>query len=244
MLTLLKRSIRASQFGLWRQPRAMPFGVELSGNPLDGTYQMIARGAYGDFVYSSLLEAAPECVFLDIGANIGFFSVALANHFEGGVVAFEPSISSFSYLQQNLSHNDLHSVRAVCAGIWNTDEPSAILHTRRFHSGAASIARDLGGSSSRISLCGPTLLSSLVPADAPVAIKIDVEGAELQVIQGLKLAGLLDRANRVVVEMSRGTNDASNLDEIRLLLSEAGLDLASRHGTPNFGDELFIRRTG
>lgn len=241
MKTFAARVVRATQFGLWSQPKKVPVGPELYGNPLDGTFQMIARGAYGDYVHDSLKQAPKDCVFLDIGANIGLFSVAMADHFDQRVFSFEPNPVTFGYLQQNLAHAGLDNVFAVCAGVVAEDAKSLKLNTRKFHSGAASVARSFGWRSVRISLVGPRLMAAIVEGDRPIAVKLDVEGAELEVVKCLDKSGLLGRCERIVVEMSSGTNNAADLDEIRTRLTANGLKLESRHGSDHFGDELFVR---
>ncbi|MEM7519724.1 MAG: FkbM family methyltransferase [Pseudomonadota bacterium] len=241
MSNILARCLRATQLGLWRQPKQMPLGPELYGNSLDGTYQMIARGAYGDFVYRSLLEAPASCALLDIGANIGLFSIALAPHFGQRVFSFEPNPETFQYLQRNLEHAKLEDVTAICGGVVNSDRKSLTLNTRKFHSGAASMAHSFGWRSVRISLIGPSLMTAIVATDDPLAIKVDVEGAEFEVVSCLDACGILPRCERLVIEMSAGTNDAAQLDEIRHIVTRNGLTLEARHGTDHFGDELFVR---
>lgn len=211
------------------------------GNPIDGTYQMIARGSYGDFVMKSLQEAPSEAHFLDFGANIGLFSIALASHFSQRVTAFEPNTESFRYLQKNLEHHNLPDVQAICAGLHEFDRPSATIQLRRFHSGAASIVNQFGWRKARISMFGPMMIESTIPVDRPLVGKIDVEGAELSVVKCLDKAGILNRFERIVIEMSLGTNDQESLREIRKALQGAGLFLQERNGSDHFGDELFVR---
>lgn len=241
MRKFVSRLVRSVQFGAWHQPVAAPFGTRLYGHPLDGTFQMILRNAYGDFTYSSLREASADCAFLDIGANIGFYSVALGGHFTGARFALEPNPFTFSYLQRNLKLAGLADVNAVCAGLSEGNAMSATLNTRPFHSGAASLRTDFGHRRQRISLLPPPMLQAMLPPHQRIVCKIDVEGAELGVVRGLHAAGVLQRCDRLVIEMSDGTNDAGSLGTIRSILVSAGLSLRSRSGSSHFGDELFTR---
>ncbi len=235
------RIFRSLQLGLWRQPAAGPFDTRLYGDALDGTFQMIVRNAYGDFTFDSLREADKDCAFLDIGANIGLFSVALGSHFSGPKFAFEPNPQTFAYLQKNLHEAGLTEVHAICAGVTSDDNPSAILNLRRFHSGAASMIAEFGHKRRRISLMGPDKVAALVGGDRPIACKIDVEGAELGVVTCLASSGVLSNCERLVIEMSLGTNSQSDLERIRSVLNDAGLTLRDRAGSDHFGDELFCR---
>lgn len=58
----------------------------------------------------------PDSTFLDIGANIGFYSLSIghffkSNNYSGKVLSFEPFIGNFERLNENISTNKL---RAIC----------------------------------------------------------------------------------------------------------------------------------
>jgi tRNA/tmRNA/rRNA uracil-C5-methylase (TrmA/RlmC/RlmD family) len=58
---------------------------------------------------------APGDIFIDVGANIGYYSLLaskLVGH-SGSVVAIEPSPKIFSALQHNLALNHIENVRVV-----------------------------------------------------------------------------------------------------------------------------------
>ena len=70
----------------------------------------------------SLLQ--PEHVFVDVGANVGYFSVLAASVLSeaGQVFAFEPDPENFRLLQASLAHNGLASrVTAVEAALADRD---------------------------------------------------------------------------------------------------------------------------
>jgi len=188
MFKILPRIYRASQLGLLQAGVSESYGVRLYGPRLDATFHMIARENYGNFVMESLRGADPSLTFLDIGANIGLFSCALYDHFEGKVHSFEPNPKTFGYLQQNLLANNAENARAWCAGIFDANRFSAALNHSANRSGAS------------------------------------------------------ERTDRIVIEMSENTSDAATLDEIRKLITTAGLTLADRKGSPNHADELFVRK--
>jgi FkbM family methyltransferase len=61
-----------------------------------------------------------DSVFVDVGANIGYFTVIGASHMgEGGrVYAFEPDPKNFHLMEKNCAHNSLQSrIHAVRAGL-------------------------------------------------------------------------------------------------------------------------------
>lgn len=64
-----------------------------------------------DIIHSLIL---PDSSFLDVGANIGFYSVSIANFFRskksnGKVIAFEPFDGNFQRLSENIKENKLDS---------------------------------------------------------------------------------------------------------------------------------------
>ena len=241
MLKILSRIYRAGQLGLLTSGTSHSYGVELHGPRLDATFHMIARENYGEFVMSALKAADPSLTFLDIGANIGLFSCAFYEHFEGKVHSFEPNPKSFGYLQQNLLVNRAETARAWCAGIFDADSVSATLNHSTFRSGASSMVNQYDAAATRISLMTASDLAILMKSKDRYCLKIDVEGVEKNVVLALKSANILERTDRIVIEMSENTSDAKTLDEIRDILQSSGLSLNDRRGSAIHADELFIR---
>jgi FkbM family methyltransferase len=128
-------------------------------------------------------------VFLDIGANIGFFTVIAAKLVgEGGrVFAFEPVPKNAASLRRNLALNDFRQVRVFEAAISD--------HNGK---GELRLSEWIGGAALSTAAPPPdqtgTLAVDLVTIDelvarneitAPDFVKIDVEGAEMEVLQGM-----------------------------------------------------------
>jgi FkbM family methyltransferase len=124
-------------------------------------------------------------VFYDVGSNWGWFSLMLASRagYQGRIHAFEPFPSTFKDLtsvveqagvgQYVQCHNVALLDRAGAASIYLPDH---------IHSGNATVAVE--GKSGNAAIQTATLDS--FSAEPPDVIKIDVEGAELQVFIGGK----------------------------------------------------------
>jgi FkbM family methyltransferase len=128
---------------------------------------------------------------IDVGANVGYYTISLANWVgpSGLVVAFEPFPSNFSILEKNIHLNQLNNV---------TLEPSALSKC----SGSVQLIHEVGDQFSATPSVGGYAVegdrvSVNVPscrlddyaaglAKAPNFIKIDVEGAELAVLEGAR----------------------------------------------------------
>lgn len=136
------------------------------------------------------LIAGRSVLFLDIGANIGTYSVAIGNrlnkHGDIRVLAFEPSRSNFALLKRNLEDNGLTGiVEARQVALGDGSASSATLRFDPLIPGGSL----LGGVASEGTVYEEVALSSL---DAEIAnevfdllaIKMDVEGSEVPVLLG------------------------------------------------------------
>jgi FkbM family methyltransferase len=125
---------------------------------------------------------------LDIGANVGFFSLLAARHVgvDGRVIAFEPMPETRARLRRNVTLNGVSNVEVRTVAV--TDQPGDV----QFflgpdeHSGIASL-RPLGAKSAGAQKVFGTTLDSILPEGTPVhLIKLDVEGAEAKALRGMQ----------------------------------------------------------
>ena len=128
-------------------------------------------------------------VFIDAGANIGYFPVAVADLLgsEGRVFAFEPNPRLFAILQENFR---LNAIRGGCQPhALGKSEYSSQLWVKRKLSGGGYLTNAPSGEEAGMGLSPHevTVRSldsfNLPPADV---MKIDVEGAEPEVLAGAR----------------------------------------------------------
>ncbi|WP_433890758.1 FkbM family methyltransferase [Streptomyces sp. CA-111067] len=137
----------------------------------------------------------PGDTFVDVGANIGYFSV-LASRLVGPggrVVAIEASHDFHRRLVQNAALNDRANIRAVHTAVSDRRQTLTFVLASSANMGANSIVPYAGPAESTFQIAAfplPDVLQAEEIARARV-IKIDVEGAEGSVVRGL--APLLDR---------------------------------------------------
>ncbi|MET0676606.1 MAG: FkbM family methyltransferase [Bradyrhizobium sp.] len=120
-------------------------------------------------------------VFVDVGANCGFYSLAVASKkgFSGKVIAFEPLIPLALLFERSIIANGLSDrieLRRVALG----HEPGALPLTdaeRSINAGATRLAVGLGARPTHRIVTVDTLDEAMGDT-SPDAIKVDIEGAE------------------------------------------------------------------
>jgi FkbM family methyltransferase len=122
-------------------------------------------------------------LFVDIGANIGSYSV-LAGSCEGvNVVAFEPVSSTFSWLQKNIQVNKLDK-KVYAKNIGLADQEGTIYFSSNLDTLNHVVSKHEKNSSS-IEVDVLTL-DDVMKEKSPTIIKIDTEGYESQILNGAK----------------------------------------------------------
>ena len=141
-------------------------------------------------------------VVVDVGANIGFFTVltSILVGPTGRVVAFEPGAENLRRLRANLAHNDCRNVTIIEKAVTNqmgqieffinSDDSggNALWDPSRYPGNSKSLAAP-----TRVVVPATTLDAEWeeLRLPAPKLIKIDTEGAEQRVLEGAR--GLIAR---------------------------------------------------
>jgi FkbM family methyltransferase len=155
-----------------------------------GVSGMLALGVYEKFeleLFRSTIKAGMTVV--DIGANIGLYSVVAGKKaINGRVFSYEPEDENFSILSRNIKGNNLDNVSAFKVALSDIRGARSFYFTED-NRGTHSFA-DNRSTGQAITVKTDTLdgsLSEIVPFVTAVdVIKIDVEGAEPLVFEGMK----------------------------------------------------------
>jgi FkbM family methyltransferase len=222
------------------------YGVWLKIRKKDVTFRFCRDASYG-YYFSDWLDSQREpFVLLDIGANVGLYSlIALKNPFCLHVVGFEPMRETAEYLRTNLTAQGRSEWTVVEAAI-SAAAGTGVLHVRDGHSGGAMLAPrteqmsdapEPGRMQHEVELIGPMQLKEVL-APLPkgrVIAKVDVEGHEADVFETLLVAmsGMLAAA---WVEFS----PATDIPRTERLLRTAGLKEHARIGRPEHYDGLWL----
>jgi len=142
--------------------------------------------------------------FIDIGANIGKYSLKIAKVFEHNkVVAIEPGLESYQSLLKSIELNNIKNVIALNIAAWNKNSIMKLFITPT--SDFYTLIKDYGlGYIEVVARPVDDVLDELNISDVS-CIKIDAEGAEVNILMGLKNT-LKTKSPRVIVECSSEMN--------------------------------------
>ena len=200
------------------------------------TPMLLADGEY-DARFGRFLRRVLERgdVVVDVGANIGLFTVEMARRVgqTGRVFAFEPNPEVHDLLQDNVYLNRVAGnltsdvrCRAVALG---ADSDSAVMRVRAKHRGMGSLMTPDGGPApgalADIEVPVVSLDAELVGLAEVKVVKIDVEGGELGVLLGMARL-LRERRVRLIdvelIDTYAGLTWDDLADELRRLRDELG----------------------
>jgi FkbM family methyltransferase len=242
------RMLRTCQFGIARatsrdgfvEAHAAPFGLTFTGPAADCITRHIYRiGAHEPHITRYLLDnvsVGSDEVALDVGANIGWYSVLLDRLSAPGarVLAFEPDPGSYRLLRANLKANRTEHVTALNVALG--DKPGvALLHRYRDSNNGRHTLLDGNTSGGTVEVPVETLKDiwdrEQLGARRVALLKIDVEGFECLVLRGA--GDILKRCRYVLLEYSPEGLKLAGLppEAIIDLLVTAGLEARVFAGT-------------
>jgi FkbM family methyltransferase len=195
-------------------------GVVFRGNTAD-FLPMVVRvfGRWEPSMTAFLMSRlSPGRVFVDVGANIGWFDLVAAPLVgdEGGVVAIEASPAIHRRLVDQLERNGLANVRTVNEAVGSSPGWVHVVDGPSWNSAQSSVVADIERRPGSVAC--RTLDEILTPAEIQACrvVKIDVEGAEFEVVRGLgPLLDALPDDAELVVEVGPGrAGSVDSVDEL------------------------------
>jgi FkbM family methyltransferase len=142
----------------------------------------------------------PKDLFVDIGANVGHYSLLAAGICKADVIAFEPIPSTFIKLEKNLILNNLsHKVKVLNIGI---GEENSILNFTKTKDVMNAVA--LSYETDVVSVEVKKLDDVLIERN-PTFLKIDVEGYEYFVLKGALEVLKNKTLKYIIIELNSST---------------------------------------
>jgi len=169
------------------------------------------RGLVGEReVISHLLsELDEESTFWDVGANIGTHSCICASK-ASEVVAFEPNPDTRTRLEEN-AKLAAGSIQTRPEALSNESGKERLSSTDEYAEGTHEISES--GETKVATARGDNLLGDVPPPDV---IKIDVEGHELEALEGMR--DVITEASHALVEVHRGVD----VEDVQEIVSQSG----------------------
>jgi FkbM family methyltransferase len=157
---------------------------------LEGATRRHFAGLYEPSVQKCIAERLrPGGCFIDVGANIGFFSLLAATLAgpDGQVIAVEPVPANADLIKANATLNRFNNVTVVRAAAGAANRTGDLILARHHGGAALASAPTPPDARGRLSVPVVTLdgLVSHLGLPPPTMVKIDVEGAELEVLAGM-----------------------------------------------------------
>lgn len=155
-------------------------------------------------------------IILDCGSNIGLSIFYFKSIYPSSkIYAFEPDPEIFRVLEENISNNDISNVELINKAIWSSET------TLQFSSEGADGGRINTGNDTNLVFIETVKLSEyLRRADKVDFLKIDIEGAEVEVIN--ECIGFLKDLKFVFIEFHSFSSKKQFLGHLISLLEGVG----------------------
>jgi FkbM family methyltransferase len=221
-----ERFLAFSRFIRWQiasrviqRPIVLPF--------VEGTVLVIERsmtGGTGNF-YCGLHEFTDmafllhflrsEELFVDVGANIGSYTVLASGVVGARTIAFEPVPKTFDVLNRNIRVNDMTALARGKRLVMGCESGHLRFSTDRDTVNAV-VDDQYPGKSELIPV---ETLDSLLRAESPILWKVDVEGFESEVLKGAQRSLENEALQAILIE--------GQTDDVQSRLYSAGFRTAS-----------------
>lgn len=159
-----------------------------------------------------------EDTFVDVGANVGTYTVLASAQVGAKTYSFEPIPSTFQSLVDNIKINKIES-RVIAKQVGVSDKKNTVFFTSNLDV-ENHIQHEKSEGSIRVEVDS---LENLVGAEIPVLLKVDVEGFETDVMNGAWNL-LTNKALKAIIIELIGLGEKYGFDEnsIRNKLIEIG----------------------
>ncbi|WP_245995885.1 FkbM family methyltransferase [Paenibacillus taihuensis] len=154
-------------------------------------------------------------VVYDIGSNIGNHTIYFHKHYHAKkIYAFEPAAENVALLELNIKNNNLQNVEVFQAAAGSAAKKADLTRNTN-NMGECRLVENSEGAVKVVSI-------DEIKLDAPDFVKIDVEGSELDVLNGM--SRLLTESSPVIwIEINE------NFSDVHLVLNQLQYELVDKH---------------
>lgn len=178
-------------------------------NPTEHIQQQLFWYGYYEKELSDLLKKLvnPNDVFVDVGANIGYFSLLVARYFpSANVISFEPVTDLFKKMNENITLNSIENIITVNAAAGESNEERELFISGPDNSGMSSFyePENYLGYKEKVKVVSIDEWFEGSRLSRIDILKLDIEGSELAALKGMKKA-LQNFKPLLIVEINPAT---------------------------------------
>ena len=184
----------------------------------------------------------PKDSFLDVGANVGLYSI-YASKRGHKVWAIEPLIENCFILQKNIYINNVNNAEAFCACLYDQNKIDCLkIRNIGFGQAQNSFHENLGAYdeiyeySHQQGVVGLTLDYFVEQFGVPNHIKIDVDGHELKVLNGGKATLLNPKLKSILIEINE---TSSKCKEICSTILNSGFSITDKSSSEMMNNDKY-----
>jgi len=199
---------------------ALKNGIRVNG-PED-TLSIINEVFFRKSYNPNRMPIGQDDVVVDIGANIGVFTIFAAHRTRNRVYAFEPFPSNLDFLNQNIRANDLHNVISHEAAVSNSTG-QAKLFLGETNEGHLLFDHNITGKLENYIMVATTTLQSIIDDNDLERIdflKMDCEGSEGSILMSLPKS-YFKKIAKIAMEFHDNVSPLRH-EEIEALLKSMG----------------------
>ena len=171
--------------------KRLPGNFYMLLNPTEHIQQQLFWYGYYEKELGELLKkiVRPGDVFLDLGANIGYFSLLVANNSPAiKIISFEPVADLFQKMNDNISLNNIKNISTINAAVGEINEEKELYIAAPDNLGMSSFKQpqNYAGKKEKVKLVAIDdwfKTSGLSKIDI---VKLDIEGSEFAALNGMK----------------------------------------------------------
>lgn len=197
------------------------------------SFELFINGSYEKGLVDVLSEQIPaNGVFLDIGANIGSISISLAKRRKDvRIIAVEASPWIFAVLTENVRLNDLPNITLLNKAVYHTSGLHLSMFAPKEYFGKGSLKPVYTQDGEQVETMTIADILTAAESRTPDFIKVDVEGFEKSVFEGLPSFQGQTQKPKIIFEYDASTERSAGFepgDAQRVLLAKGyqlqGLD--------------------
>jgi len=184
------------------------YGIWLKENSKDRTYRLGLLG-YRNQLEKFLREVSQETIFVDVGANQGVFTLIASRNLNFvSIHAFEPNPIVYEILKENVYRCNSKMIHLHNKAI-SKKEGLVGFEFKEDHSGGGKLTEN---KDFLVQAVDHNYLDEILEnATQPLFFKIDVEGAESEVLNQISLMKKFLQVKFVFIELNDSLNDLSLL---------------------------------